>query len=229
MPSFLRSESITADIVLADLGFASTQVDDPDRGLGFSHDGPLDMRLDPTRADQPTAADLLRTADEREIADLIFRFGEDPYSRAIARKLVEVRASEPISTTRQLAEAVRDAYGHRARQSRNHPATRTFMALRIAVNDELGALASLLDMIAQAAESVSRGQSTWLAPNARIGIISFHSLEDRLVKRAFAALETAGHGTRLTRKPIVPSDAETHDNPRSRSAKLRGVRIASSG
>jgi 16S rRNA (cytosine1402-N4)-methyltransferase len=131
-----------ADVVLADLGFASTQMDDPARGFSFQADGPLDMRLDPTRGE--SAADLLARIREPELADAIFELGEDPFSRRIARTIVERRSRAPLRTTQELASAVVAAYGARARDSRMHPATRTFMALRILVNDELGALRTLL-------------------------------------------------------------------------------------
>ncbi len=210
-----------ADVVLADLGFSSTQMDDPQRGLSFSVDGPLDMRLDPSGP--VTAADLLATLSEKELADLIYHYGEDPFARKIARKLVQNRRTEPIRSTARLARLVQEAYGPRARQSRMHPATRTFMALRIAVNDELGSLRGLLDAITQGAEQIRRGG--WLNAGARVAIISFHSLEDRMVKHAFAELVERGLATRLTRKPVTASDMEVRANPRSRSAKLRAVRI----
>ena len=230
--SFARVEellgggSVAADVVLADLGFSSTQMDDPSRGLSFSADGPLDMRLDPRAG--VTAADLVASLPEAELARIIHDFGEEPLARRIARKLVETRGNEPITSTARLARLVREAYGPRARSSRLHPATRTFMALRIAVNDELGALRSLLQAIERAAERLARpegGGSTWLRPGARVGIISFHSLEDRLVKRAFADMSRRGLVTPVTRKPTVPTEREAAANPRSRSAKLRVVAI----
>jgi 16S rRNA (cytosine1402-N4)-methyltransferase len=217
----LRSLDLQADVVLADLGFSSAQMDDPSRGLSFTEDGPLDMRLD--RSQPLTAADLLAALSEQELADLIYHKGEDPYARRIARKLAQNRRREPIRTTARLAELVVEAYGPRARSSRMHPATRTFMALRIAVNDELGALASLLELISRGAAEASRGG--WLREGARIAIISFHSLEDRLVKHAFAELDKQGLAERLTRKPQTAGEDEVRANPRSRSAKLRGIRI----
>ncbi len=227
IPDHLQKLGIRADIVLADLGFSSNQMDDPDRGFSFSTDSPLDMRLDPTSA--ITASDLLAVLSEQEMAYIIFEYGEDPYARKIARKLAQTRAQEPIRSTAMLARLVTEAYGSRARLSRMHPATRTFMALRIAVNDELGSLRGLLDVIVRAAEQVSRGG--WLNPGARVAIISFHSLEDRLVKQAFADIVRRGLATSLTPpfkkggKPVGPSDDEVKANPRSRSAKLRAVRI----
>ncbi|MFW6059339.1 MAG: 16S rRNA (cytosine(1402)-N(4))-methyltransferase RsmH [Phycisphaeraceae bacterium] len=200
--------------LLADLGFASAQVDDPQRGFSFSHehaDAPLDMRLDPTQV--TTAAELVNTLPERELADLIYQAGEEPFSRRIARKIVEARRGKPIQTTRRLSELVRQAYGPRARHSRMHPATRTFMALRIAVNGELAALDRLLEALPALLE---RG--------GRAVFISFHSLEDRRVKRALLRYAQADQAERLTRKPLTPDEAERAANPRSRSAKLRALR-----
>lgn len=222
LPDALRGDPATrglrADVLFADLGFSSSQMDDPTRGFSFSSDGPLDMRLDPTRG--ATAADLLRSLPERDLADLIYRFGEEPLSRRIAAKVVAWRRREPIESTAHLARLVREAYGPRARRSRLHPATRTFMALRIAVNDELGALGSLLDAVRRGC-SASATPEGWLRPGARVGIVSFHSLEDRLVKRTFVDLAREGLATIRLRKPVVSSDSESAANPRARSAKLR--------
>jgi 16S rRNA (cytosine1402-N4)-methyltransferase len=219
----LTSRDIPANMVLADLGFSSNQMDDATRGLSFQSDAPLDMRLD--RTIPLTAADLLATISQRDLAAMIREYGEDPLAGRIAQKLAQNRANEPIATTAQLARLVQEAYGHRARSSRMHPATRTFMALRIAVNDELGALRGLLDSIAQAAHDPIR--SGWLQHGARIAVISFHSLEDRLVKHAFADLIKHELAESLTpgRKPLVPSDDEIAGNPRSRSAKLRAIKL----
>jgi 16S rRNA (cytosine1402-N4)-methyltransferase len=196
-------------------------MDDPERGMSFRADGPLDMRFDP--AASTTAADLLATLTERELADLIFEYGEEPLARKIARKLAQSRERMPIQTTAELARLVLEAYGTRARSSRMHPATRTFMALRIAVNDELGSLRTLLDAIESGANAAGGGG--WLNVGARVGIISFHSLEDRMVKRAFAGLAKRGLVTALTRKPVTAGAQEVQANARSRSAKLRAVRI----
>jgi 16S rRNA (cytosine1402-N4)-methyltransferase len=218
----LRSLGARADVVLADLGFSSSQMDDPARGLSFQADGPLDMRLDP---DGPvTAADLIATLDERELARILFEYGEEPLARGIARKLVQIRTHEPIHSTARLAQLVEEVYGPRARRSRRHPATKTFMALRIACNDELGALRALLQDVERAAAGSER--DTWLASGARVGIVSFHSLEDRLVKRSFVALEERGLATRLTRRPVIADEHEQRANPRARSAKLRVARMA---
>jgi 16S rRNA (cytosine1402-N4)-methyltransferase len=214
----LEAQGLRADVVLADLGFSSSQMDDPERGFSFRHDAPLDMRFD--RSTGPTAADLVAALDEEELTDLIRRCGEDPFARKIARKVVQTRAREPIETTAKLADVVVDAYGSRARASRMHPATRTFMALRIAVNEELEALRMLLETIEAAATTGS-----WLNAGARIAIISFHSLEDRLVKQAFANWARRGLAERLTKKPVMAGASEIEANPRSRSARLRAVRM----
>jgi 16S rRNA (cytosine1402-N4)-methyltransferase len=213
----------SADAVLADLGFASTQMDDPARGFSFQAAGPLDMRLDPSRGE--TAADLLARLPERDLADAIFRYGEDPFARRIARVVVERRAREPMRSTQDLAAAVVAAYGAKARQSRMHPATRTFMALRILVNDELGALESLLSAMEAGGRRAAAGQPSWLRPGCRVGVIAFHSLEDRMVKHAMAGWEEAGLGERVTRKPAEPTDAEVAGNRRARSAKFRVFRF----
>ncbi len=196
----LRIEAV--DGVLADLGFCSDQMDDPARGLSFQSDGPLDMRMDPGSG--PTAADLLARLNERELADLIFEFGEERFSRRIAKKIVATRRIDPIATTRQLTEIVRSCV---PRSRGIDPATRTFQALRIAVNDELAALDALL---AQLPRVVRRG--------GRVGLISFHSLEDRRVKHSF---RDAAVWEVKTKKPVQPGDEEQRNNPRSRSAKLR--------
>lgn len=199
------------DALLADLGFASNQMDDPARGFAFNDEGPLDMRLDPTGG--VTAADLVNQLPQAELADLIYQLGEERLSRKIARKIVERRAQSPIQGTSDLAELVRRAYGPGARGQRVHPATRTFMALRIAVNDELASLDRLLKDLPDV-----------LAAGGRAAIISFHSLEDRRVKRAFLAMQQAELGDRLTRKPVTATPDELAANPRSRSAKLRAFR-----
>ena len=214
---------IRADCVLADLGFASNQIDDPARGLSFSGDGPLDMRLDPQEG--ATAAELIQSSSEEELADLIHQLGEEPYARRIARKIVQERQKEPILSTVRLAQIVRDAYGPRARTSRLNPATRTFMALRIAVNGELAALDALLTDVKTGSRTVDDGG--WLNLGARLAVISFHSLEDRRVKQSFVDLEKNGLATRLTRKPLRATEEEIASNPRSRPAKLRAVQLLS--
>jgi 16S rRNA (cytosine1402-N4)-methyltransferase len=220
---------LAADMVLADLGFASTQVDDSARGFSFMREGPLDMRMDPSRG--VTAADLVASLPESELARLIHEYGEDRHARRIAGKIVQERARTPITTTLQLAAVARAALGPAADRESIHPATRTFQALRIAVNDELGSLESLLHAIARGVRLANQPgvSGAWLRAGARVAIISFHSLEDRLVKRAFADLESAGLVESLSAKPVVATDDEIACNPRARSAKLRGIRVVSIG
>ena len=218
-PRDLVREGLAADAVLADLGVASTQIDTAERGFSFVDDGPLDMRMDP--AGPVTAADLVAQSTESSLAGLIAEHGEEPLARRIAQKIVRRRAESPIRTTAELADLVREAYGSRAASSRNHPATRTFQALRIAVNDELGALDGLLRQIGEAAKAIADGRSTWLVPGARVAFLTFHSLEDRPVKRAFADLARDGLVSLPARTPATPGESEVATNPRSRSAKLR--------
>ncbi len=211
------------DGVLADLGFASNQMGDPQRGLSFNSDGPLDMRLDPTLTE--TAADLIAGLDETELANLLYRYGDERRSRRIARKIVEHRRRSPINTTGELAALVRAAYAsvrgrskpssrkRRAGPKRIDPATRTFMALRIAVNRELESLEALLASLGEL-----------MRPGGVAAVISFHSHEDRMVKRAFMGWHREGRGERLTAKPVVAEESERLSNPRSRSAKLRAIR-----
>jgi 16S rRNA (cytosine1402-N4)-methyltransferase len=204
----LAARSIVAvDGILFDLGVSSMQFDDGTRGFSFREDAPLDMRLDPTHGE--TAADFIASRDEAELANAIFTFGDERASRRIARAL---KMKLP-RTTGELAAIVAGVVHVRGKRERTHPATRTFQALRIAVNDELGALQTSLD----AAASIVR-------PQGRIAVISFHSLEDRIVKLFFREDERVA---RITRKPIVPSDAETASNPRARSAKLRVAAVKS--
>ena len=195
------------DGIVMDLGLSSRQLEASGRGFSFREDEPLDMRFDPSRG--RSAADLLNELDEREIADLIFQHGEEPRSRRIARQIVQRRARAPFRSTGDLVAAVEAALG--PRRGRTHPATRTFQALRIAANDELGALDAALPQAAGL-----------LQPGGRLAVISFHSLEDRRVKQYFRAGGTSEAPLRaLTKRPLVPSDAEVARNPRSRSAKLR--------
>lgn len=215
-----KKMGVCANLVLADLGISSNQLDEPSRGFGFQGDGPLDMRLD--RSNPYSAADLIRDLSESDIADMIFNLGEDPFARLIARKVAQSREQAPIVTTAHLARLVREAYGSRARDSRLHPATRTFMALRIAVNDELRALESLLKSVASAIRSSDGG---WLSRDARVAVISFHSLEDRQVKRTFVDLADTGRVHRVNRKPLIADDAEIAGNSRARSAKLRTIQV----
>jgi 16S rRNA (cytosine1402-N4)-methyltransferase len=195
--------------LVADLGVSSMQLQAEGRGFSFRTDEPLDMRMD--RSSGPTAADLLRDADEREIADAIFAFGEERHSRRVARAIVAARARGPLTTTGQLADIVRRAVPHRGYQ-RIDPATRTFQGLRIWVNRELDGL----DRFVREAVLV-------LAPGGRAAVISFHSLEDRVVKHTMRDLEREGVARLLSRKPVVPGDDELTRNPRARSAKLRAA------
>lgn len=235
-----------ANLVLADLGFASNQIESAERGFSFMRDGPLDMRLNPQ---QPlSAADLVASMSEAELAGLIRDFGEDPAARRIAQAIAEARRQEPIRTTLQLAEIVRrtirgaGARGGGGGRTKGvtgiDPATRTFQALRIAVNDELGSLDAFLAAIERAAirlrgrgggeggGGAKAGPPDWLAPGARIAIISFHSQEDRRVKQAFGRLADAGLARELSKGPIEAGEAEVRENPRSRSAKLRAIELA---
>jgi len=209
----------SVDAILLDLGISSYQLETPERGFSFDHDGPLDMRFDPLQG--ISAADIVNGWPERELADLIYQYGEERQSRRIARYLVQHR---PFTTTRELANAVEQAVGGR-RGSRIHPATRTFQALRIAVNEELTQLEQVLPQCLNL-----------LGIGGRLAVITFHSLEDRIVKQwiqkeasSYVRDETIPQGgyerrpnlTILTRKPMTATDAELTHNPRSRSAKLR--------
>jgi 16S rRNA (cytosine1402-N4)-methyltransferase len=198
------------DGALADLGVSSMQLDAEGRGFSFRRDEPLDMRMDQTQG--PTAADLVGSADEEELANAIYQYGEERFSRRIARRIVEARRTAPVATTGQLADIVRRAVPRHGHQ-RIDPATRTFQALRIWVNRELDGLdAFLVDA------------SRVLRAGARLAVITFHSLEDRIVKHVLRAL-AAGEGALrvLTRKPVIPGDDELARNPRARSAKLRAI------
>ncbi|MGB2716945.1 MAG: 16S rRNA (cytosine(1402)-N(4))-methyltransferase RsmH [Vicinamibacterales bacterium] len=215
----LAARSIDAvDGALADLGVSSLQLDAEGRGFSFRRDEPLDMRMDRTQG--PTVADLLRDVDEGVLADIIFEFGEERFSRRIARAIVEARHEAEVRTTGQLAQIVRRAVPRKGYQ-RIDPATRTFQALRIWVNRELDGLDAFLS-----------GAAELLRAGARLAVISFHSLEDRIVKHVFRALERArgaapdapGLALRVvTKRPLTPSDAEVEANPRARSAKLRAI------
>ncbi len=196
------------DGALADLGVSSMQLDEEGRGFSFRRDEPLDMRMDTTQGD--TVADLLARADEVEIADAIYQFGEERHSRRVARAIVMARQSAPITTTGQLAALVRRAIPTHGWQ-RIDPATRTFQGLRIWANQELEGLDRFL---AAAARRLNAG--------ARLAVIAFHSLEDRIVKHTFRTLDRVDAVVRVvTRHPLVASDEETAGNPRARSAKLR--------
>jgi 16S rRNA (cytosine1402-N4)-methyltransferase len=207
----------SVDGILLDLGVSSMQLDTPERGFSFLYDAPLDMRFSPQNP--VSAAELVNNLTESEIADIIFRYGEDRNARRIARAIVRAR---PLSSTKQLAETVAGAGGAR---DHIHPATRTFQALRIAVNEELRAVETVLPQAVNA-----------LKPGGRLAVISFHSLEDRIVKEYFRRessdclcpprqpICTCGHKAiirEISRKPIIPAPEETQSNSRARSAKLR--------
>jgi 16S rRNA (cytosine1402-N4)-methyltransferase len=195
--------------VLADLGVSSPQLDVAARGFSFRHDGPLDMRMNPQVGE--TAAQLLERLDETALADLIYAYGEERLSRRIARRIKQqLQERGPFSGTAELAYAIAGCYPPKARHGRIHPATRSFQALRIAVNDELG----VLDRLLAAAPD-------WLASGGLFGLISFHSLEDRRIKTAFVSDERL---QRVTRKPETAAEEEQTANPRSRSAKWRLAR-----
>ena len=211
------------DGMLFDLGVSSPQLDEAGRGFSYMVDAPLDMRMD--RSSGITAYDIVNTWSQEELSRIFFQYGEERYSRRIAGAIVEKRQKSPIASTVQLAEVIRMAMPAAALREKQHPAKRCFQAIRIAVNDELGALSDMLDT------AMDR-----LASGGRIAVISFHSLEDRIVKNAIRAREngcTCPPGLpvcvcgfkktvkSITRKPIVPSDEEIKRNPRARSAKLR--------
>ena len=205
--------------VLFDLGVSSPQLDEPARGFSFQSEGPLDMRMDQSTGQ--TAADIVNETKEPDLADMIFQFGEERYSRRIARAIVRARTDRPIMTTSRLASVIESAVPAQYRRGRLHCATRTFQALRIAVNQELERLQPALGDAAEV-----------LAPGGRLCAISFHSLEDRIVKHTFRSLAAQSNGELeiLTKRPQLPSQAEIDRNPRSRSAKLRVMqRIAQEG
>lgn len=199
------------DGILFDVGLSSYQLESYERGFSFNIDSPLDMRMDTSRGIK--ASELLNKLTQREIEGILREFGEEPYARRIAEGIVSIRKKEPIGTTGKLIEIIKRAIMGRRRLGRIHPATRTFQALRIAVNDELGALR----------EGLPKGIN-FLTTQGVICAISFHSLEDRIVKECFRSANRAGMTTVLTKKPILPSREEVIANPRARSAKLRAAR-----
>ncbi len=227
MEQVLAAEGIAGlDGVLLDIGVSSHQLDEPDRGFSYMQDGPLDMRMD--RRGGQTAADLVAELSESELANLIYRYGEEKFSRRIARRIVEQRAQTPIESTKQLAELISVAIpAAQRRKEKQHPAKRTFQALRIAVNDELGVLER--GLVAAFASLKSGG---------RLSVITFHSLEDRIVKNYFAGLAKGcecppefpvcvcgkqPQALLITRRPQTATEDELQSNPRARSAKLRTV------
>jgi len=196
-----------ADGVVADLGLSSMQLADSTRGFSFNAEGPLDMRADP--ASETTAADIVNYASERELADLIFKFGEERHSRRIARAIMKAR---PIRTSTSLAQVVTRAIPSRPGLHQIHAATRTFMALRMAVNHELENLEQFLSRVLAV-----------MPPDGRLVVIGFHSAEDRVTKRAFSAWKQERRVRVLTPKPVRPGENELRENPRARSAKLRAI------
>ncbi len=209
----LQSVGISeVDGVVFDLGVSSAQLARPERGFSFLTDGPLDMRME--QGTGQTAADLVNKLSETELADVIYRYGEERYSRRIARSVARARERRPLRTTVDLVSVIRDAVPASYRHGHLHCATRTFQALRIAVNRELEVL-----------EHALRDAADVLTPGGRLCVISFHSLEDRIVKQAFRALSQGPDPclSRLTKKPQIPSERERRENPRARSAKLRVV------
>jgi len=204
------------DGILLDLGISSYQLDQPERGFSFRAEGPLDMRFDPSGG--ATAADLVARCSEEELCRWLHEYGEERWARRIARAIVRRREQEPLLTTTQLASVIERAVPPAARYGRIHPATRTFQALRIAVNRELDGLGEALERLAAR-----------LAPEGRLCVLTYHSLEDRIVKHRFRALAPAsqnGEGgllTVLTRRPLRPKPQEIEANPKSRSAKFRAI------
>ena len=214
-----------ADGMLFDLGVSSPQLENPKRGFSYLHDAPLDMRMDP--ASPLSAYDVVNTYPGDELRRILYEYGEERYAPAVARAIVRVRETRPIETTLELADIIRAAMPSRALREKQHPAKRSFQAIRIAVNGELDALEPML-----------RAAVARLKPGGRLAVITFHSLEDRIVKRTFKEFQqgcvcpkefpVCVCGRRptvrpVTRKPVTPGEAELHDNPRARSAKLRAV------
>jgi 16S rRNA (cytosine1402-N4)-methyltransferase len=198
----------SADTILLDLGVSSMQLDNPDRGFSFRFDAPLSMRLDGSNTD--TVSEYINTVDENELIEVLRELGEEDYAYKITKKIIESREIKPITTTFELRDIVYNAYPMHKRFGRIHPATKTFQALRIAINGELSHLKKALDELSQ-----------FLSPRGRMLVISFHSLEDRIVKQAFKNLEQTQEFKIITKKPIVPTDTEIINNPRSRTSKMR--------
>ncbi|MBS1718411.1 MAG: 16S rRNA (cytosine(1402)-N(4))-methyltransferase RsmH [Armatimonadetes bacterium] len=215
LPSILKELNLHPNGILFDLGLNSAQVDDPTRGISFQAEGPLDMRMDRTKGE--TAASLLNRMSPREIEDLLFENGER-WARAIAKSIVERRKENPLRTTKDLVDAILAAVPKGARDKRINPATKTFQAIRIAVNRELNGL-----------EEAFTGAAESLAKGGVVAILSYHSGEDAIAKNVFRELAATGKFEEVTRKPLRPSEAEVQRNPRSRSARLRALRRIGSG
>jgi len=201
-----------ADAILADLGWRMEQFADGSKGFSFMHEGPLHMTFGNPEDYAFTAYDIVNDWDENVIADILYGYSQERFARRIAKHIVETRREESIQTTTQLAALVEYALPRQAKKGKTNPATKTFQALRIAVNDELGVLEKFIKEAFHA-----------LNPGGRLAIITFHSIEDRIVKHSFRELKDAGMGVLTPKKPILPNEEELKDNPRSRSAKLRVI------
>ncbi len=213
IPGFLKQRNLgKADALLLDLGLSSEQLTPTGRGFSFSTSEILDMRYSPK--EKITAAQVVNGMPEKELADIIYRFGEERLSRRIAKAIVKERRHKRILTTGELARIISSVLPAHYERGRMHPATRTFQALRIYVNRELENLSSILDHLDQC-----------MKKGGRVAVISFHSLEDRIVKQKFQELAKEGKGTLITKKPLLPSRGEISANPRSRSAKLRAIQF----
>lgn len=208
---FLTNHSVkNVDTILLDLGISSMQLDDPERGFSFRFDAPLNMLMSGNDID--TAKEYINTVDETELMDVLVELGEESYAQRIVQKIIEARSIKPIETTFELRDIVYSAYPMHKRFGRIHPATKTFQAIRIAINGELSSLVKALDELPQL-----------LSPGGRMLVITFHSLEDRIVKQKFKNLTETGKFKAITKKPIIPQDQEIIENPRSRSSKLRVI------
>lgn len=204
---------ITIDKALFDLGWSMDQFADSERGFSFDRPGPLDMRLDTSDPESLTAGEIVNEWEEESIIDILQGYGEERYARRIAQAIIIARSDTPITSTEELVHIIEGAVPAPYRRGRIHPATRTFQALRIAVNDELGALK---EGIAKAFD--------YITPGGVMAVISFHSLEDRVVKRFFQGKEAEALGKVITKKPVIPTDEEVAQNRRARSAKLRVIK-----
>jgi 16S rRNA (cytosine1402-N4)-methyltransferase len=211
LPEMLAEQGIAgADGIIFDLGVSSPQLDRPERGFSYQHDAPLDMRMDKTG--MLTASDIVNGESKEQLRRIIFEYGEERWGSRIAEFIVAARQRKPIETTFELVEVIKAAIPAGARREGPHPAKRTFQALRIAVNDELGAIEEALLRVRDA-----------MVPGGRVLVISFHSLEDRIVKQTFRRMKDAGKFELITRKPIIADASEIERNPRARSAKLRAA------
>ncbi len=212
IPDILKKEKLPhADGLLLDLGFSSDQIESAEKGFSFQYEGPLDMRY---AKEGETAAEVVNGLKEEELADIFWKFGDERFSRQIAKRIVEERRKKRILTTTRFAEVVASAFPARFRNGKVNPATKVFQALRIYVNREFENVESILGNLNECVKS-----------GGRVAVISFHSSEDRIVKRRFNELVKAGRAKSLTKKPIAPTREEIKRNPRSRSAKLRAIQL----